>query len=74
MTAITPVGAEQAWQTLSAARHGRALACQGDAEAWFATDLAARRLGLVARRLGLAARRLGFIAGRRNRRQPPLAW
>jgi hypothetical protein len=38
MTALIPVGAEQAWQTLSAALDGLTPACQSDPEAWFAAE------------------------------------
>jgi hypothetical protein len=74
MTALIPIGIEQTGQAVSAPLHGRTPACYGDPEAWFATDLAARRLGLAARRIGRAARWLGVAAGRRNHRQPPIDW
>jgi hypothetical protein len=70
MTALIPIGIEQAKQAVSAPLHGRTSACHRDPEAWFATDLAARRLGLAARRLGRAARWLRFAAGRRRNGQP----
>jgi hypothetical protein len=38
MTALIPVGAEQAWRPLSAALGGLTPACQSDPEAWFAAE------------------------------------
>ena len=74
MTLSIPIGIEQARQAASVPLQERTSATRCDPEAWFATDLVARRVGLAARQLGRAARRLSVAAGRRNHHQLPTQW